>query len=400
MIPERLPRTKQTTSRNCGVDVVILLVSAWMAVGNSPLDVRAQDSNKPTESSESSESADFAKVLEDLGSSNYAVREYATQRIRRLGGEPLRKTIDRLESTEGETFQRLLGIVSEIAVSERSEESRFAFERLTRLSQGMNGGRSIQVKQIVESICLERGRQAWRRYKRNSTNMQTRFPTRSQKEMDFLSPLVIDSTFSGTADDLEGLDQVRWVNFARLSGPKITREYLEAVLKLPNLSHLQIVNANLTTADLMLIKDGPDLNVLELQYVPIDDQLIDRLVEFPIWEEIWIYGTKSSRAAVERAESRLGDVKLTYSRGAFLGVSCQRDSALVDSVERDSAAEKCGLMRGDVILSINNRSIKRFEELRQELSFFADGEEVEIEFLRKSPTEIIKTKVQLGRRGG
>jgi S1-C subfamily serine protease len=159
-----------------------------------------------------------------------------------------------------------------------------------------------------------------------------------------------------------------------------------------------LINLNLSNEDFKVLKQGPDLDILELQYVPIDDGIVDQLAEFPVWTEIWIYGTGMTREGFARAEKVLGDVALTYSRGAFLGVRCMQDSVRVDVVEQNSAAEECGIEKGDRLISVNDRPLKKFEDLRQELSNFAYGESVVIEFEKFQTQERIKKSVTLGRR--
>ncbi len=208
----------------------------------------------------------------------------------------------------------------------------------------MTGAKSIQIKQIVESIRTEVAQIAWYRYKRKSKNNETSFPSRSNPNFTVPNPVVIDATFTGTPEDLSELDQIDWVTFARLHGPTITRQHLEAVLKLPNLSHLQLVDVPLTTDDLMVIKQGPDIDLLELQYVPIGDENCRTSPKLSYLDRDLDLRTKISQAGLERAESMLGDVVLTYSRGAFLGVQCNSNDVTVTHVEPDSAADNLALL--------------------------------------------------------
>lgn len=339
---------------------------------------------------------EIQRWVAELASPNYSKRELASDELKRLAAQSLDVVLGELETAEGEAHARLLTLVTDLATNPESPLSKPAYQGLAKLSHRMTGAKSIQIKQIVESIRTEVAQIAWYRYKRKSKNNETSFPSRSNPNFTVPNPVVIDATFTGTPEDLSELDQIDWVTFARLHGPTITRQHLEAVLKLPNLSHLQLVDVPLTTEDLMVIKQGPDIDLLELQYVPIGDEIVEHLPSFPIWTEIWIYGTKISQAGLERAESMLGDVVLTYSRGAFLGVQCNSNDVTVTHVEPDSAAANFGITSGDRIRSINGRSLFRFDDLREELGKFSDGEEVEIEFLRAG--QLIKTKVVLGRR--
>ncbi|MCU0719161.1 MAG: PDZ domain-containing protein [Pirellula sp.] len=339
---------------------------------------------------------EIKRWVSDLLSPSYSRRELASEQLKRLAGQSLELILEELETADGESHARLLTLIADLATNPESPVSKPAFQGLLKLSTRTSGAKSLQIKQIVGSIQSEVAKLAWQRYKRKSKNNETAFPSRSNPEHKVLNPVVIDASFTGTYDDLSELDQIDWVNFARLQGPTITRKHLEAVLKLPKLTHLQLVDVPLTSEDLMVIKQGPDLDILEIQYVPIGDEIVDHLASFPVWTEIWIYGTKISRAGLERAESMLGDVVLTYSRGAFLGVRCNSNDVTVAFVEPDSAADSSGILEGDRLRSINGRRLARFDDLREELGKFSDGEEVEIEYMRAG--ELIKTKVVLGKR--
>ncbi|MFN7878037.1 MAG: PDZ domain-containing protein [Pirellula sp.] len=334
--------------------------------------------------------------VEELVSPNYSKRELASEQLKKLSGQSLELLLEELEAANGEAHSRLLALITDLATNPESPVSKSAFQGLQKLSTRMTGAKSVQIKQIVESIHAEVAKLAWYRYKRKSKNIETTFPSRSNPTYAPANPVVIDATFTGTYEDLSELDQIDWVTFARLQGPTITRQHLEAVLKLPKLNHLQLVDVPLTSEDLMVIKHGPDLDILELQYVPVGDEIVEHIASFPVWTEIWIYGTKISRAGLEKAEALLGDVVLTYSRGAFLGVRCMSNDVVVDHVEPGSAADNSGIMRGDRLRSINGRRLARFDDLREELGKFSDGEEVEMEYIRAG--ELIKTKVVLGRR--
>jgi hypothetical protein len=340
--------------------------------------------------------AEVKRWVADLSSPNYSRRELASEKLKKLAETDLAYILEDLEAAEGETHARLLTLMTDVATNPESPVSKLAYQGLLKLSSRMTGTRSVQIKQVVRSIRADVAQQAWYRYKRKSKNIETTFPSRSNPAYPVVNPIVIDATFSGTPEDLSELDQIDWVNFARLHGPNITKQHLEAVLRLPKLTHLQLVDVPLTSDDLMVIKSGPDLDLLELQYVPVGDEIVDQLPSFPVWTEIWIYGTNISREGLERAEAMLGDVVLTYSRGAFLGVRCLANDVMVDFVEEGSAAELSGIMKGDRLLSINGRRLARFEDLREELGKFSDGEEVDMEYLRKG--ELIQTRVLLGRR--
>jgi serine protease Do len=76
-----------------------------------------------------------------------------------------------------------------------------------------------------------------------------------------------------------------------------------------------------------------------------------------------------------------------------------KDGVLVTSVESDSVAAKAGLKAGDVITTINGRTIENPRAVSQELRDAAnDGKEVEIGILRDKKAMTLKAQVPEARR--
>lgn len=85
---------------------------------------------------------------------------------------------------------------------------------------------------------------------------------------------------------------------------------------------------------------------------------------------------------------------------AFLGVQTgpnpDGEGLLVAQVIEDSAAEKAGIQKDDSLVTINGEKIKDLMDLRQKLSRFEAGEEIEVTYFSKSEKKIITKSVELG----
>ena len=84
--------------------------------------------------------------------------------------------------------------------------------------------------------------------------------------------------------------------------------------------------------------------------------------------------------------------------GGFLGVACEEseEGLLIINVVQDSAADIGGLMRGDILLRVDDQIIKNRERLTISISSKKPGEEVKLEFKRDG--SIATLKVNLGSR--
>jgi hypothetical protein len=208
---------------------------------------------------------------------------------------------------------------------------------------------------------------------------------------------VIDRNFIGDSQDLDCLRWITGVEFARIEGPAISREILKQVLTLPNLQRLQLVQTLLRKEDLEELNDAPDLELLELIYSPVGDEVADLLGELPITGDMYLFGTQLTILGQQKLRSKFEGSELMIARGGFLGVQCPPTSVIIDEVVPGGAAQLAELQSGDKILSINGVKVVVFEDLRKELANFADGEEVTIEYERRFQG-ITEKKVTLGRR--
>ncbi|MFN9413537.1 MAG: PDZ domain-containing protein [Pirellula sp.] len=313
-----------------------------------------------------------------LSDSSYSKRELASYLLSENQAVSVPIALEELRTQSGESLDRLLSFLGKVVADPISPMSSQAFEELKQLSKRTDGSRSAQISKAFKSIRMEYGLKTWERIRTLCPNSRSEFISRSSRKT-VPNPLDISPKFQGTAKDLVGLDQVDWIEFARLEGPKIDREILKATLKLPQLKHLQIVNASLTADDLKLLKDGPDLDTLELTYIPVDDEFVSIVQQLPIWGSLWIFGSKLSSAGADELARTLNDVKVDVLRGAYLGVISQGNALVVHEVEPNSAADIHGIRPRDRIVSVNNIRLESFDHLRRELGKFTPGEEVTIE---------------------
>lgn len=91
-----------------------------------------------------------------------------------------------------------------------------------------------------------------------------------------------------------------------------------------------------------------------------------------------------------------GKLSPTVAGGTFLGVSTEKssDGAKIMSVTKGSAAEKAGLVKGDVITKVNDTKIESPSELSEAISSKKPKTEVKIGFKRDGKTKSVKAILQ------
>jgi serine protease Do/serine protease DegQ len=69
------------------------------------------------------------------------------------------------------------------------------------------------------------------------------------------------------------------------------------------------------------------------------------------------------------------------------------DGVTITNVQTDSAAEKAGLRRGDVVLAFNGRTIRNNADLRNRLGLTPVGEEADLTILRGGQQQSVKVRI-------
>ncbi len=329
--------------------------------------------------------------IEDLGSDNYSKRQLATLRLSKQNAASMPFVIQAANDATGEKADRLFQFLSSIASDPHSDSGKIAFDSLNQLAASRTTSKAIRAEKILQVIGAEQRDAAiilldeCKASLRDLRRLQV-----MSGSVDVKQPLVIDRKFTGNAADLACLKWLTDVQFARLEGPQISREVLQQVICLPHLKKLQLIETELTAEDLVVLRDSPDLDLLEIVYSPIGDESTELLTSLPVWGNVYLFGTKLTKSGEQTLQSKLDGIELFVSRGGFLGVVALGNSTVIYEAVTGGAAEKAGLQKGDKMLSVNNVPISLFEDLRKQLAKFADGEKVTIEYER-----VVRTRIEL-----
>ncbi len=118
----------------------------------------------------------------------------------------------------------------------------------------------------------------------------------------------------------------------------------------------------------------------------------------PIIQKLMEKQTRSKVAESERGYLGITGLDVNQESASLYGLPL---GAFVSNVVEGSAADKAGLVRGDIITAINGWEGKSMAELKEEISGYAAGETVELTIMQGSPDgyQTKTVEVTLGRAG-
>jgi hypothetical protein len=188
----------------------------------------------------------------------------------------------------------------------------------------------------------------------------------------------IGDDFLGTAKDIRLFRFLRSYDTAYLEGDKITEPLLREVLAMPGLKRVVLKGPKISNEMLTALFDVANLEHLELDYADIDDRAVDTIVDLPLVDSLRVFGTQISKEGADRIKRELEGLDIYFGRGGFLGVQTSQNDLIVSKVVTGSGADRGGILPYDVITEINDKPIKTFAQLREDLANFAADEKVSV----------------------
>ncbi len=188
----------------------------------------------------------------------------------------------------------------------------------------------------------------------------------------------VDDEFHGRTSELRLFRFLKSYSTAYLEGPAVTPALLREVMAMPNLKRIVLKGPAINNELLNVLFDGKEIEHLELIYAGVDDGAVPTIVDLPLVGSLRIFGTKVSGDGARQIKKALEGLDIYFGRGGFLGVKTNMSNLVVSSVVADSGAARGGIQPLDTITHINDKPIKTFPQLREELSNFAPGDKVSV----------------------
>ncbi len=335
--------------------------------------------------------------IRSLSRSSYRTRQLARWRLEQYPLQTLDAIADHLGDVEYNTGAQLIDLLSslamhsDLAISVKSREllqkNANRVSSLGRLADNaIRAIADVQEEQSLE-VLLHHGA-------RVGMQDMLGFNLNGREKNGPELALWIDDHYDGDEQSVERIQFLKSIVTVCLEGSKINTRHFRAIAKLSNLQNVKIKRATITKSDLELLKSLTSLELLELDYVDVGDEILATLAELPISQSLRLYGTRISPAAVKNLTQQLDGITIYCGLGGFLGVGTQPSDTVVTQIVPGSGADLAGILRGDKLSKIDDIEIKNFADLRTELGKHIAGDKIKVSLTRTlAPTETIELDV-------
>jgi hypothetical protein len=334
--------------------------------------------------------------IEELDHNQFLRRQAASKKLLTIGAQAVGPLAEATTQGRLELTERAISVLQSLAVKQSPDDETGAYGALTGLATAGTGSASLRARAALELIRSERQVQAVERLTAAGVKLGYReFVIDSRSLNDDV--VWIDSTWNG---DVGVLRWLRWINrvaYAVVEGSAVNAEVLEQLVRMPDLHSVVLRESKLDSDIFTPLFALPRIDELEFRYIPLNADDATKISKLPVRVQLGLIGTGLPIGPVTALKEAMPGLKVVYRQGGFLGVKCNNltPDCQVDSVVQGGAAEKAGMMPGDVIEMIDGVPIARFEDLQMQIGQHVPGDQVEIKFDRRG--EKLSAQVTLQR---
>ena len=362
----------------------LLTICVFLAVATESIAVLADDA--------APRSQKVNTWVRQLDSNQFVVRKEATLQLIEAGAPAVKPVLNAIDGANREVTARGVFILQEIALSDEPAGSAAitALEILAKDQQSVAGRAAKEAIGSLRSMHKQRARE-------HITALGGKFSIPPIAGAGFAVPiqpsferqrwwlLEIGEDWRGKGEDLQRLKWLDDVSTIRFVGRRVENDWLPHVAKIENLNSVELKRTSVTDQGISAVTNIASLRTLTLFYNDIGDDAIPSLKRLQATQTIRIFGCKVTQEGAEALKKALPHVAVDYRRGAFLGVGCDRDPQRcpIRSVHPNSAAQKAGLRRGDIVIAFDGKPVKTFDDLTRLIGVHHVGDDATIDVMRR-----------------
>lgn len=324
---------------------------------------------------ETFDQAEIQSWIDGLHSDQFAIREWATQKLIQGGPQVIIPLADSIANVDVEATLRGLDILRTLALKEL-DTSANAENAIRKLAANRATASSIRADEVLQSIVASRTQRAEKILTRLGANFLV--TAISSYGYSYSSPTIktitFDDRWAGTIEDLVFLS---WLTGYRgltieAQGNKITDEWLREVAKLDNLVSLKLGRSRITDNGMEAIQDMSQLRDLRIHYCDVSDAWLKYIdSEESGLRSFSVFGSRITEEAVKNLSKNRPQLVTRYGVGGFLGIrglaSRNGEGCQVTEVTANAAASQSDIRANDLIVEYNGQRVTQFAPLQQRL---------------------------------
>ncbi|NDC63902.1 MAG: PDZ domain-containing protein [Planctomycetia bacterium] len=296
----------------------------------SPPVAGAEDPAEPA-----GEAARIDRLIDQLGSSQFAQREAATHGLVEAGRAAIGPLREALARDDLEVSSRVIEIVRGFLASDDPDLAADAESFLETAAEGPNRSVSRLAEDTLDFHMLGMAEAARERLESLGAVVAEGFLPTGKRGLQ----IVLNSSWRGGTEDLRLLTRLRGVVQIGVHGVPLDRASLAVLGRLRTIERLEL------------------------------------------------YGTGAADEDVAALGKKLPEARLDVRKGGKLGVGGQPTigPCLITHVQEGSAASKAGVQIGDIVLEIDGEPVANFEDLTGKVARHGPGDAVQLEIERGLP---------------
>lgn len=360
--------TQSTTIR-----AILSIAMAYMLVGWLAPVVHADD---PTS---------LQQLIDDLSARKFIQRETATLELIDRGISVIPLLQQNIPKQNYEGLTRSIHVLVQLSLqvkTARFGSSNGAKQTLDLLAQSTDNRIARRASTALTQINKIREEEALAEFRKLGGWIE-RVYTRIGPDSKYVIRMYLNTSWRGTDEDLYLLTWITTAQELLIEGMDLSGNWMPIIGKMRNLESLVFKRCKLQDQLFSEVRHLKQLANLDLRYCPITDTGLQHLTSMTQLQYVKLYGTLGTKDAAESIRQG-AQADVDYRQGAFLGVGCRQPPGpcYIESVQDGTAADKGGLLVGDIVTGFDDRKVGSFLDLRKIISDYAAGDKSVVHILR------------------
>lgn len=342
--------------------------------------------------------------IRELDANVFSVREEASTRLIVAGKPAVDAVAAAVRQGNPEVVVRGVHVLKEIAVALDDDEDQSVREALQKIAQSSLRIAARRAEVALQSINEIRSQRAVDYLEKLGARFGDSNLYSGSQIQGSLPTIEIGPDWIGTDRDLRRLRWLTDVRQVALVGERVSDDWVRQATAMKHLASLVVKRAKVSNDCLDSLKGLNELRFVSLLYTPIDDRAAPWLAEVPNLSSIRLYGTNFTPQGIDKLRETFSKelTNIDYRQGGFLGIRPNRqgEACEISSVQPDTAADRAGMMPGDLVFAFGGNKVADFESLTHWISQYKAGDDVKIEVARGATIRMGSAKAMPGEAFG